>query len=278
VFSQATGAASEFTENLADNGGWAYQCTLRLSPEVSPEAEQMVFPNQDAGFVVGESGTSCAPGFARKKDAKQWAAKCCIQWLVANGHMTSEGRILTFPPRTKAKPAAQPKKQQQQPASAIAGNHTNGNTTTITITPQKRPHPSSSEDTTNPAATTTTPEEEEDIPATQRVPQLCQQLGIIAPQYRITPAITTATTTSECHFDGYPDFGADSVKVPDGLGRVANVYGKKNTRERIAEEVLAWLVAEEQRRGAELAGLLALTRGQQAQNGNGNGEEGVPLK
>ncbi|KAK4237410.1 hypothetical protein C8A03DRAFT_34657 [Achaetomium macrosporum] len=285
LFKQASGAASEFKEDLADNGGWAYQCTLKLNAE----AEQMVFPNLDAGFVPGETGTPCAPGFARKKDAKQYAAKCCIEWLMANGHMPSDGKSVTFP-KSKAKPAAKAVAALKKQAASANGN-TNGTTTTTTsttkVTPKKRPH-SPSQDTTPTNTTNPIDITDEDILATQRVTHLCQQLGITPPQYRITPSTSTTSTTSDssgaAYFDGYPDFGADSVKVPDGLGRVASVYGKKNARERIAEEVLAWLVAEEKRRGEELAGLLALTQqmltqqAQQAGDGNGDGEEGVALK
>lgn len=41
----------------------------------------MLFPKRDFGFVRVD-GTLAMPVFARKKDAKKYAAKCCVEWYV----------------------------------------------------------------------------------------------------------------------------------------------------------------------------------------------------
>lgn len=121
----------------------------------------------------------------------------------------------------------------------------------------------------NPADTELNPNTADEPPATKHVEDLCRRMGIAIPQYRITPAVdpssagpsaspsSNATAGAQLFFDGYADFGADSIKVPAGLGCVSNVYLKKNARERVAEEVLLWLVREERSRVAEADELLA---------------------
>lgn len=125
----------------------------------------------------------------------------------------------------------------------------------------------------NPADTELNPNTTAEPPATKRVEDLCRRMGLAIPQYKITPAVdpssaglsgspsSNSTAGAQRFFDGYPDFGADSIKVPAGLGCVSNVYLKKNARERVAEEVLLWLVREEHSRIAEADELLAQLEG-----------------
>ena len=72
-------------------------------------AEPLTFPNPEAGFVTNETGALVAPGFGRKKDAKQYAAKSCIQWLMKGEYMPSDGVNVEFPRGTKPTPTPAPK-------------------------------------------------------------------------------------------------------------------------------------------------------------------------
>ncbi|KAK3306904.1 uncharacterized protein B0T15DRAFT_157068 [Chaetomium strumarium] len=82
TYAQAIGATFEFKEDMVGYQRWVCQCTLKLPAGADP----MVFPNLEAEQKRGKVGKPTAPGFARKKDAKKYAAKCCVDWLVANGH------------------------------------------------------------------------------------------------------------------------------------------------------------------------------------------------
>lgn len=170
-------------------------------------------------------------------------------------------------------------------------------TTTIPTTlpaqaPSNNPTPNTNINTApvpNQPSPTTSPDDDA-VHITQRVTDLCRLLGLAVPQYKIIPcsssSSTTTTTTAPSSskpsataaaaaaaaaaataaaittpnpqfFDGRADFGADSIKVPDGLGSVHNVYRRKNARAKVAEEVLAWLVAEDGRRMREVEGMMA---------------------
>jgi hypothetical protein len=237
----------------------------------------MVFPNMTSGFVP-VNGVPISPTFARKVQAKQYAAKCCVEWLIAAGHLTDEGRPtgVINAPRNK-KPSK--KKRRVTPAkpteAGAAGEAPLSdldieallhvfNPTGIAPTTSK-PAIACSARSTSPVTAKPKPEDqdvmmetendEEEKSATVRVADLCRRLGLVVPQYRITPAIispnadsTTTTTSSSsgrgggaaAFFNGYADFGPDHIKVPAGLGRVTHVYGRRNAREKVAEEVLDW--------------------------------------
>lgn len=92
---------------------------------------------------------------------------------------------------------------------------------------------------------------DDDVPATARVAELCRRLKIAVPRYEMT-----AADELNYFFNGFPDFGVDSVKVPGDLGFVTNVYGRNGAREKIAEEVLFWLLKEERRRQKDVEALL----------------------
>ncbi|KAL2166712.1 hypothetical protein VTG60DRAFT_2275 [Thermothelomyces hinnuleus] len=261
LFNQAHGAESSFKDQPAPGQKWLCQCVFRLTPD----SAQMTFPGPEAGFVPDEKGTPAAPSFGRKKDAKQYAAKCCVEWLMKAGHMPSDG-VSVESPKNKARPPA-----AAAAAAAAAATQQASPTEAGTAAQAK---PTAGDDG----------EDDDEPPVTKRVEELCRTLGLIVPQYKITPSTAAAaadvdpsssgkaadTQTVEQQqqqkqqnpqhgfFDGYADFGPDSgIKVPEGLGRVTNVYGRKGARNRVAEEVLAWLRAEERRREAEVEEMLA---------------------
>ncbi|KAK4157230.1 hypothetical protein C8A00DRAFT_40324 [Chaetomidium leptoderma] len=241
------GGTPKFDDESAPDDKWVYHC--HFPPTAG--AEPMTFPNAEAGYTTPSS----PPGFGRKKDAKQYAAKCGIEWLMKGGYMPTDGQHVEFP---KGKATANsPQTPKKKPPAPPQGGGGGGPTTTTTVTKGGNDNNNNNDD--------------DEPPATQRVTELCQLMGLVVPQYKITPAAAAADNNNNNHndnnnngsshnaqfFDGQADFGVDAIKVPEDLGRVANVYGKKNARERVAEEVLLWLVQEERRRVAEVDAMMA---------------------
>ncbi|KAL2022314.1 hypothetical protein VTK56DRAFT_5712 [Thermocarpiscus australiensis] len=262
--------AVSFNYEPALNGKWACRCAF------DHPTSHKIFPSLDFGYVPNADGVKALPSFSRKKDAKQYAAKCCVEWLMAVGRMPSDGVNVVFP-RAKAKP---PSPLPPSPGPLTATNNNPGTTTSASLRPTLTPTPTGNEATTTPQPkqTTTTPPQsgspidihDDDIPATRRVAELCRRLGIVVPRYEVTPSSsssaapttttgssgTTTMATTTDFFDGRADFGVDSARVPEGLGRVVGVYTRRAARERIAEEVLGWLVQEERRREGDVRTLL----------------------
>ncbi|KAK4043194.1 hypothetical protein C8A01DRAFT_32684 [Parachaetomium inaequale] len=234
LYNQAHGGISDFKDHPAADNRWINWCHF----ELAPDAEQLTFPNPEAGFTINEAGALAAPCFGRKKDAKQYAAKCCIEWLMKGGYMPSDGVSVEFA-KGKARPVLPTAKQ------------------TPTTNPPPPNQPITTTTVSQPTTTTTTTaHDDDDPPATKRVEDLCRLIGLAIPQYKIAPVDSPSLSGTQ-FFDGRADFGVDAIKVPDGLGKVANVYGRKNARERVAEEVLVWLVGEERKRVAEAEEMLA---------------------
>lgn len=70
---------------------------------------------------------------------------------------------------------------------------------------------------------------------TAQVPVLCARLGFMCPRYVIEPISPCASI-----YNGYADFGSDP-RIPDHIGHVYNIYGKKNAKLEIAKQVIAFL-------------------------------------
>jgi hypothetical protein len=229
------------------------------------------FPNAEAGFTPNEQGVPAAPSFGRKKDAKQYAAKCCIEWLMNGGYMPSDGVHVEFPkpPKTSRHASSTP-----VPSPAAKKPRAADNPEATPNRPSKRTtDDDNNNDNDNNDNSDDSDDDDNDQPATKRVEHLCRLISLTIPHYKITPAVLTTTASDDSDpdltstivsvsnpefFDGLADFGPDAIKVPEGLGRVSNIYGRRNAREKAAEEVLAWLVAEEGRRMAEVEEMMAL--------------------
>ncbi|KAK0630732.1 hypothetical protein B0T17DRAFT_616349 [Bombardia bombarda] len=263
---------------------WLCQCTLKGGVAAGFDGGLLTFPRPGAGYVdIGGDGgdTQAPPAFARKKDAKQYAAKCCVEWLMANMHMPSDGEAVVFS-KGKPKPPVPGKASATLPSkpSAALGNGSSSTNSSSSL-PNKPPSqtsdnkpaesnasntpatsristPQIKKENINPATTTTTPTidvHDDDIPATKRVNEMCSRLGIVPPQYQLTVS-SGDDESAGGFFSGYPTFGVDSVQMPDGLGRVTNCYSRKMTREKIAEEVLVYLLTVEAERAAAAEELL----------------------
>ncbi|KAK4175223.1 hypothetical protein QBC36DRAFT_190369 [Triangularia setosa] len=216
-------------------------------------------------------------GFAKKKDAKKYAAKCCVEWLMAENLMPKDGIKVTFQHSTKAmmssstKIYGSPPQPPQSPAPvnpylvARLGQHPSSSTTTPTQSPpSKPPAPTNPTDSTlslqdNSGGAPLDPPPDEDFNSNEpgggetpskRVAALCEKLGFRLPRY-------VYTSREGCVFDGYADMGSDSWIIPDGVpeksfGKVERVYSKKFTKEMVAQNILWVLEGIERQREGEV--------------------------
>ncbi len=120
----------------------------------------MTFPNREAGFLADENGAPAAPSFGRKKDAKQYAAKCCVEWLMKGGYMPADGVNVEFPKSKSKKARAQPV-DPSVPAQAPPAKPATAKATTATPAAAAA------------VATTSTAQQQDETPA-QRVTALCR--------------------------------------------------------------------------------------------------------
>ncbi|GKT53298.1 rRNA-processing protein [Colletotrichum tofieldiae] len=88
--------------------------------------------------------------------------------------------------------------------------------------------------------------------ATQRVRELCARLKYPVPHYKLTEDTTVAGGD---FWNGHADFSND-LRVPDGLGTVHKVLTRKAAKDRMSEDILAWLLREQERRDRRAKTLL----------------------
>lgn len=79
----------------------------------------------------------------------------------------------------------------------------------------------------------------------QQVPELCIKLGLNMPKYEIEKVCEEPAL-----YKGYAHFQGDPRIVESKIGVVTDVFGQKNTKEMIAEEVLSFLKDIESQRAA----------------------------
>ncbi|KAK1826027.1 hypothetical protein QBC39DRAFT_269865 [Podospora conica] len=275
---QQNGTGFEFEEMTNADKSFSTICIFTGEMGATP----MRFPGEYGGLLpVDHSGTPGVPSFLKKKDAKRYAAKCCIEWLMANGYMPADGsttNLSKFRAKPFRVPSAEAAAQAAQPDGDVrmTSNSTTvsprGNATPTEPTGDKTapsrstngtprstngtPGPTNGVTTTLPPTPTPTPPEEEsgdgEVPATQRVKELCETLGICQPQYVITPSLKHGRD----FFDGRINFLADDPYFEDDVGRVYGGYTKKGTRERVAEQVLVALLEIQAKREASYQAIL----------------------
>lgn len=124
-----------------------------------------------------------AVSFSNKKDAKQFAAKKAIDWLIANNHMPSDGsaRFLKLPPL------------MQMPQS-------------------KKAKPVSPSDPSTPSAAGT-------VKYTTMIPPLCNKLGFSPPRYEIEKLDNTAFWSGYAFFPGNPIIEGKVGEVSNVYGK-----------------------------------------------------------
>ncbi|KAI0439260.1 hypothetical protein F4803DRAFT_531983 [Xylaria telfairii] len=194
---------------------WKCQVTLGEAPEEP-------FPHGDASQQT----------FAKKKDAKKYAARCAVEWLRAKGFMPQAGGV-KFPRSTLVPPQ---QNQQTQPKAPSSPSHTKASPAAAI--------PASPFDASQPSAA-------------HQVSELCTSLGFSTPTYKLEPA------SDEGFYGGYADFGPYGAILPFDVSkcRVENIMGKKAAKEMIAENLLRLLQEEKLQRAAADAAFLAQHRG-----------------
>lgn len=222
----------------------------------------MVFPGFGMGFVeTGVPGETMIPSFARKRDAKQYAARCCAEWLMDQMRIPRDGQAITF--RRGTLPT------QPQPPAAPA---TASATATAAASPAEGGGASlepngNGAGAPNHTATAAAPAPAvgvygDEVSAAQRVAELCPKLGIQQPQYNLIPTTTGANAGQQGYFTGGPDFGRDRHLIPDYVGWVDGIYPKKWAKEKSAEGVLKFLLQMQENRRADLERSFVATNGQ----------------
>ena len=109
-----------FEDAPAPDNQWYTFCKFSWSRD----SISRVFPGPEGGLLpVSFKAVPEAPSFARKKDAKRYAAKCCVKWLLAIGHMPAK----SVPVNAFPLPSIALQQQQQPPPSLppkpISANH-----------------------------------------------------------------------------------------------------------------------------------------------------------
>lgn len=156
--------------------------------------------------------------FAKKKDAKQYASKRAIDWLIENNFMPANG--VKFPkPKAVIQTVPNPKVTSSKVAS-IAIVKVND------ITPEP-PAPT-------PKATS----------LAGKIPELCTRLGFTVPRYEITRVSEQAPL-----YSGYAHFNGDP-RIEGKIGEVKDIFGQKNAKEMIAETLHTFLKDIERQRMA----------------------------
>jgi hypothetical protein len=214
--SQAAGVTITYNEPVSTSvTGPSWTQTLNLT---IPPASPLVFPSRDTlGLIrVDHTGRTAPPSFTRKKDAKKYASKCCVDWLVSHNQLI---------------PNPDPTSSRENAGSYLVPSLSRA-------LPASLKHHQTSDDDESSSSNS--------IRATQRVQELCHKLGFAAPTYQLSPAVASGAGV----WDGEADFGRDAFLFPQGIGRVRGVYGKVNAKEMIARLVLGHLVeVQEGRKG-----------------------------
>lgn len=209
--------------------------------------------------IVEAPGASFPPAdvsqltFARKKDAKKYAAKCAVEWLRAEGFMPQGGarfpKGMATPHQQRLRQAQrpQPQPQPQAPGTPFArGGGAGGQLISPPVATTDR--------NTTAVAIPQSPFDPSQPSAVHQVSELCRDLGYPPPVYKITG-------DGPDFFDGFADFGDHRDLLPFdavAVSSVRGVMGRGFTKETVAEQVLAALRNEKQKRDAENAAFMAL--------------------
>ncbi|KAI1078436.1 hypothetical protein F5B20DRAFT_229471 [Whalleya microplaca] len=212
--SSTTGLA--YKEWSSTNLSLTWSCHVLIDEHAEP------FPGPAGGLL--SDGT--LPSFTRKKDAKQYAAKCAVEWLRENGLMPQDG--IRFPKAQRAAPlplSISSKKQKMCPPSPEQ---------------PKTPAPKTGKSEGSPngvvPGSSPSPFNEDERSAAFEVSQLWAELGFYPFQYIIEPV-----PDSPGFFSGHPDFGMQPERFPENFGHVEKVYSRRAAKEKIAEEMLKYL-------------------------------------
>ncbi|KAL0473641.1 hypothetical protein QR685DRAFT_181167 [Neurospora intermedia] len=113
-------------------GKVGFMCFVSL--QVTRDWEPILFPSEENGLLQDEiTGAPYAPQFSKKKDAKRYAAKCAIEWLMYQRYMPSDCKNVTFGSFKATPKPANPQIGQAKKTPQVAVMHSS------IITPQRIP-------------------------------------------------------------------------------------------------------------------------------------------
>lgn len=219
-------------------------CRVTIVESLAHESGHIeYFPAIDYGLNVDGS----EPRFPSKKAAKHFAAKCAVEWLVAQGFMPF--------PHLHQSISPSPTAHSKTAMLATPGNLKRAAQGANSPTPPPPPKrlimtdPEGLDGTSEPA----TARPPSPPRATELVNALCHELGISSPKYDL---VLTAPNTygGRALFDDYGD--QELLSLADA-SVVKDIVGKDNTRQAIAAKVLEKLREIEAVRDAQLQLLTA---------------------
>ncbi|KAF9874078.1 hypothetical protein CkaCkLH20_08450 [Colletotrichum karsti] len=147
-------------------------------------------------------------------------------------------------PSPKQKPAKNPRTSSPLKDSPSPSSSSNPNSLLASA--------NSSTATTPNAGAAIRPLSPSDLPSTKRVEQLANRLNLPIPRYvlREDPTLPGAD-----FWNGTADFD-DNPRIPPGLGKVTKAFTKRGAREKMAEEILAWMHTEQDKRSQKSRSVL----------------------
>ncbi|KAK4185342.1 hypothetical protein QBC35DRAFT_524966 [Podospora australis] len=253
-----------------------FTCTVTLT--LTKASKALVFPNPEAGYV---GGGSSLPAYSRKKDAKRYAARCCVEWLMREQLMPSDGQAVAFPSSSLQAATvnrrlagvlwqttmAQPSNNRSllsaqaqvvspsidnsllaaQAQSASASQVSLNGDAPLEYDADVQITDNGNNTTDSASAAVTAISKEQNVAASKQVLVLCKKLGLVAPQY-----VLTSVDSARDRWNAKVNFGPDACRLPDGLGQVKQVYSKRFAKEAVAEQVLVFLQGVLRKREAEL--------------------------
>lgn len=160
--------------------------------------------------------------FTKKKDAKQYASKKAIDWLIENNFMPMVG--VKFP--------------KPQPVNQTVTN-VNVASPKIISTPKAISTPIIKIKEVGPHSPAGTPKS---TSFAGQIPELCSRLGFTVPRYEITKVSEHAPL-----YSGYAHFNGDP-RIEGKVGEVEGIFGQKNAKEMIAEGLYTFLKDIERQR------------------------------
>ncbi|TLS29551.1 hypothetical protein PpBr36_00438 [Pyricularia pennisetigena] len=161
------------------------------------------------------------------RSAKQFAARCAVEWLMQQQLMPADGESVVF----KRSRIQNPTVFREAPLKVVEDAATAKTASPPPLVQRKIGQPAA-----DPGAATESSKDEtaKDLSFVTRVEQLCTQLGYGRPIYVLNQAENTQI------FSGWADW-RDEMRVPASIGVVKDVWGKKHAKEKIAEQILTHL-------------------------------------
>ena len=240
---RATSAALEMLSNTVapeepNLEGKDWVSLLQRYRDAHGDGSHIIYKDESRGLKwctftkLSEAGDLVFPRdafpFSRKKDAKQYAANKAVEWLMANQLMPDDGVNVTF-----KKPKECPPTPSSANAAVVAATPPKPGPASPPAAAAKSPQtPKSRGSRGRSDSGDKSPDDSDDDNVIIQVEKMCRSFGYGVPRYIVTPA-----ENSQNMFNGRVNWG-DEWRVPESVGVVTSIYGRKHARDLMAQEVL----------------------------------------